>query len=273
MQHLCRVIGNGNELIYAWFEAMHTRVDLMLWDNIGADALLRAAGRIEKETRRIEQLGSRFLPESEVSRINQAAAGQSVKVSEELCALLARCMDYARQWNGLFDITATEGHAGLLCWQRIAIATPYVTRTDSRARIDLSGCLKGYALDRAVELAKQEGIHNGLLNFGNSSIGGLGNHPNGKGWPVADEDNPESIYVLHDECLTTSGNNTETRRHIVHPHSGKMVEGKRTAAVMTHSGMEGEVLSIVRFLSDTQPESHRFADKPAGNGTNNTNLI
>lgn len=249
MQHLCRSIG-GNELVYAWFEAMHTRVDLVLWDNIGTDALLHAAEKVEEETRRIERMGSRFLPESEVSLINSAAAGHPVRVSEELRSLLARCMDYAGQWDGLFDITAAEGTAGQPCWQRIDISPSGVTRKDSRVRIDLSGCLKGYALDRAVDMVRQAGIRNGLLNFGNSSVYGLGNHPNGEGWPVAGEDNVQDTHVLHDECLTTSGNNTGTRRHIVHPHSGKLVEGKRTASVVTRSGEEGEVLSIVKFLSE-----------------------
>lgn len=250
MQYLCRHIGEERNLVYAWFEAMHTRIDMMLWDTTETDELKCVAGKIENETRRIEQMGSRFLEGSEVDRINKTAGSCPVKVSDELCSLLSRCLEYARQWNGLFDITASEGTAHCPCWERLVINPPFVTRIDGSARIDLSGCLKGYALDCAVAMLKQAGIRNGLLSFGNSSVYGLGNHPNGSGWPVADENALERQHVLHDECLTTSGNNTQTRRHIVHPLTGKLVEGKRTASVITSTGEEGEVLSIVKFLSE-----------------------
>lgn len=250
MQQLFRHIDKNRELVYAWFEAMHTRIDLVLWNTEGADRLSRAAQGIETETRRIERMGSRFLPDSEVSRINDAAPGCPVCVSEELCALLARCLDYRQRWGGLFDVTACEGTLCRPEEQRLAVCAPYVTRKDETVRIDFSGCLKGYALDCAVSLLRSEGIVNGLLNFGNSSVFALGNHPKGEGWIVSEADNPDRRHVLRDECLTTSGNNAESRRHIVHPLSGRLVEGRRTASVITRSGEEGEVLSIVKFLSD-----------------------
>lgn len=259
MQQLFRQIDKDRELVYAWFEAMHTRIDLVLWDTGEADRLSCAVQAIEEETRRIERMGSRFLPYSEVSRINDAAPGCPVCVSDELCALLARCLDYRQRWGGLFDVTACEGVSCRLEEQRLSVCAPYVARADETVRIDLSGCLKGYALDRAVSLLRKQGIGNGLLSFGNSSVFALGNHPKGEGWMVAEADSPDRRHVLHDECLTTSGNNTESRRHIVHPLTGRMVEGRHTASVVTRSGEEGEVLSIVKFLSDSLSAS--FQDK------------
>ena len=155
MQQLFRHIDKDRELVYAWFEAMHTRIDLVLWNTEGADRLSRAAQGIETETRRIERMGSRFLPDSEVSRINDAAPGCPVCVSEELCALLTRCLDYRQRWGGLFDVTACEGTLCRPDEQRLAVCAPYVTRKDETVRIDFSGCLKGYALDSHWETIRK----------------------------------------------------------------------------------------------------------------------
>ena len=252
MQHLCRR-WNGRTLLYAWFEAMHTRIDLMLWDADGHDTLqrlLEAANRSEAETLRIEEMGSRFRPQSEVARINSAAEGCRIAVSGELCGILLRCKEYTRQTDGLFDVTAREGFAARPGDERFVVETPFVARTDSRVRIDLSGYLKGYALDRTVEILEQLGIGNALLNFGNSSIFGRGRHPHGEAWNVAYGDGTQGSYTLHDECLTTSGNNTDARCHIVHPLTGRPVRGKRKVSVVTRSGEEGEAWSIARFLAE-----------------------
>ena len=224
MQQLFRQIDKDRELVYAWFEAMHTRIDLVLWDTGEADRLSCAVQAIEEETRRIERMGSRFLPYSEVSRINDAAPGCPVCVSDELCALLARCLDYRQRWDGLFDVTACEGVSCRLEEQRLSVCAPYVARADETVRIDLSGCLKGYALDRAVSLLRKQGIGNGLLSLGNSSVFALGASETSRETPIS-----------------------------------RMVEGRHTASVVTRSGEEGEVLSIVKFLSDSLSAS--FQDK------------
>ena len=260
MQQLCRCLPRGETLFYGWFKAMHTRIDLMLWSDtdssgVSAGVLADAAGRVEAETLRIERMGSRFLPESEISRINRAEVGVAVQVSEELCALLARCLDYTRQTKGLFDITACANSPVCPGVERLRVSSPCVTRCDSGVRLDLSGCLKGYALDWAVSLLRADGVRNGLLNFGNSSVFGLGHHPCGTGWQVGYGDDASCSCLLQDECLTTSGNDTEARRHIVHPLTGRLVEGKRRVSVITRSGEEGEVWSIARFLSGEESVS------------------
>ena len=72
--------------------------------------------------------------------------------------------------------------------------------------------------------------------MGNSSVLALGNHPVGSGWKV-------NNILLHDECLTTSGNDSPERRHIVSPRNGKLVEGVQQIAVVTSNGAIGEILS------------------------------
>ena len=82
-----------------------------------------------------------------------------------------------------------------------------------------------------------------LINMGNSSVLALGNHPVGTGWKV-------NNILLHNECLTTSGNDSPERRHIVSPRDGKLVEGARQISVVTTNGAIGEILSTALFAAD-----------------------
>ena len=70
MEHISRKLNSGADLVYSWFEAMHTRIDLVMWSaSSDAGHLLETASAIEDEVRRIESVGSRFIPDSEVSRL------------------------------------------------------------------------------------------------------------------------------------------------------------------------------------------------------------
>lgn len=89
--------------------------------------------------------------------------------------------------------------------------------------------------------------------MGNSSILALGNHPVGSGWKIND-------ILLHNECLTTSGNDSPSRRHIVSPQNGKLVEGVKQIAVVTTNGSIGEILSTSLFAADSEQRKALLAE-------------
>lgn len=64
------------------------------------------------EIERLSQRWSRFLPASEISRINRDAARGRVLVDRELFAVLAECDRWRRLTDGAFDITAGSWRAG-----------------------------------------------------------------------------------------------------------------------------------------------------------------
>ncbi len=246
MDALCRDLADGGSLVYAWFEAMHTRIDLVLWDrSMEAERIKAICAEIETEVRRIEKLGSCFDPESELFEINSAPSGVSVSVSEEMSALLSRCIDYNESSGGCFDVTAVSGRK-TKTGDNLSLEGNSVIRRAEDAKINLSGFLKGYALDRAVGLLGKAGVSNALLNFGNSSIGALGNHPQGEGWMVATAMGER--FHLKDSCLTTSGNENEKRKHIINPLTGNVIEGKGMVSVITSTAEEGEVQSTTLFI-------------------------
>ena len=55
------------------------------------------------------------------------------------------------------------------------------------AIFDFGGYGKGYALQQALGMLKNAGITTALVNFGNSSVCGIGCHPSGDSWQVGVE--------------------------------------------------------------------------------------
>ena len=93
--------------------------------------------------------------------------------------------------------------------------------------------------------------------MGNSSVLALGNHPVGTGWKVSFDDRASTTknhktqsILLNNECLTTSGNNSDDRKHIISPSSGKPLEGVRQVTVVTDDGTTGEILSTSLFVAN-----------------------
>ena len=246
MNAICRDLADGGSLVYVWFEAMHTRIDLVLWDrSIATEGVKAACAEIETEVRRIEKLGNCFDAESELSAINFAPSGTPILISEEMSEILSKCIDYNQSTGGYFDVTAMSGRKTKSV-DNLSLNGQTVTRRQEDVKINLSGFLKGYALDKAVGILSKAGISNALLNFGNSSVYALGNHPQGEGWVV--ETAIGERFHLKNSCLTTSGNANEKRRHIIDPLTGNIVEGTGMVSVTTSTAEEGEVQSTVLFI-------------------------
>ncbi len=249
MDFIDRLLPDGNRMTYAWFEAMHTRMDIVLWDDMVSDSGLHSiCESIMEEAVRIELLASCFLPDSEVSGINSSPVGTQVRLSDEMFYILERCIDYNRSTEGMFDIAVSAGNNGIPLEEKIFLDkdTLSASRLSEDVRLNMSGFLKGYALDKAVCIIRNAGVENALVSFGNSSVYALGNHPGGKGWPVATAEGEE--YVLVNECLTTSGNSRDDRKHIINPLTGQYVEGRSMVSVLTSTAEEGEVMSTTAFL-------------------------
>lgn len=112
---------------------------------------------------------------------------------------------------------------------------------------------QGICLETIRGILNEALIENALINMGNSSILALGNHPVGSGWKIND-------ILLHNECLTTSGNDSPNRRHIVSPRNGKLVEGVKQIAVVTTDGSIGEILSTSLFAADSEQRKALLAE-------------
>lgn len=250
-EHIYKEISQGRGMLYAWFAAMHSRVDIALC-GANKEDLLFITGKIQEKINSLEKLANFFDPSSELVNLNDATAGSTTEVSEELLAMLYLSMRYNELTDGKFDICIKSSGYDSNVAKNVVINLENETLTKHRygIRFDLSGFLKGYALDEARAILNRYGVTDVLLSIGNSSILAIGNHPYGKGWKVSyPNDDMDNVEVeLYDECLTTSGNSDSNRRHIISPVNGEYVGGTGMVSVITRGGAEGEALSTAMFV-------------------------
>ena len=240
---------------------MHTRVDIILSSQYSEDKLLLVIATIQDILRQLEKTANYYDADSELAQINQTASLHPVKLSSSLYEMIYLCLEYHRKTLGCFDVTVHSEHYTRNTIQSVQLSAEDQTVFFQKkgTTINLSGFLKGYALERIRGILESYAIRNALINMGNSSILAIGNHPNGKGWKVdfdkrlhIGKDSENNALILFDECLTTSGNDSAERKHLISPHSGKLVEGCKQLAVVTTNGAIGEIFSTSLFVADEE---------------------
>jgi FAD:protein FMN transferase len=166
------------------FQAMASPCSLQL---VGDDdeAMSAAAEAAMGEVRRIEHKYSRYRTDSIVSRINQAAGGDTVEVDPETSSLLHFADQLWQQSEGLFDITSgvlrtawdfkratvpspeiLASALGRIGWSKVEMTASTFRLAQKGMEIDLGGFGKEYAADRAAAILKEHGVRQALVNLG-----------------------------------------------------------------------------------------------------------
>ena len=240
------------------------------------EAKLRAAvGDASREVRRLDRLLSNYIPASEWSQVNREASSRPVRISTELFQLLAACVEYSRESEGAFDITVGplmkvwgfykgsghlpqqgEVHEALerVGYRNILLdpKTNTVRFAKEGVEMDPGGIGKGYAVDKMVDILKQDGVRSALVSASGSSIYGLGAPPNEAGWKIKIRDPKDASksvaeVLLHDNSLSTSGSYekfffAEGRMysHIMDPRTGYPSEGMLAVSVVSPKTIDSE---------------------------------
>ncbi len=179
---------------------------------------------------RLERELSRFLPNSDISRINHLDAGERTRVTPSTleCLLIARHMFDLT--GGAFDVSIGTGLPSL----ELDADESAVTATRRGVQIDLGGIGKGYAVDLMAELLEEWGLHDALVHGGFSSVLALEPPPGHDGWPLtlSDPNAPARVLArlsVRQTALGASG--LRKRDHIVDPRSGQPVRDRVAAWV------------------------------------------
>lgn len=230
---------------------MHTRIDVALCHFAEQDAIM-LMDEIYNETIRIELMTDRFNYESKISLINRVAANEPCRVNDELFSIISDCLMYYDLSSGAFDITiqSLNNYKGGILDIILNSTNKTIFFKNTNVQIDVCGFIKGYMLDKTVKILIDKNCNNALINFGNSSIRAMGNHPNGNGWKVNIPESGRSI-TLFDQCLTSSGN-SDNHFHIIQPQTGEISKRTDTVSVLTQSAAAGEVLSTALYVCEPE---------------------
>ncbi len=277
-------------------DAMGTTYTVALY-GYGEDPMEAAVEAAFNEVRRLERMMSNYRPDSELTEVNRYAAERPVKVTPELFDLLSDCAEYSRQSEGAFDITVGplmkvwgfyKGTGHLAPKEDVARALKKVgyknvildreNRTVRFAQpgveLDPGGIGKGYAVDRMVDILKENGITSALVSAGGSSIYALGTpNNNGQGWEVKIRDPKDARKTIQDlhlknQSMSTSGSyekffEAEGRiySHIMDPRTGFPAQGMLSVSVITPRTLDSEAWTKPYFILGRQwAAKHKPAD-------------
>ena len=199
---------------------------------------------------RLEQDLSRFIANSDVSRINLLPEGEGTRVSAETM----ECLEIARRMHdltlGAFDVSVGSGLTGL----DLASDEFMVRSRTGGVRLDLGGIGKGYAVDRVAELLEEWGIPRALIHGGWSSVLAMGPPPDEDGWTLTlSAPPPQEPRVLvrisaRNKALSASG--TRKGDHILDPRTGQPVRGRAAwVSVGREEGVPGSPATLAEALS------------------------
>ncbi len=178
------------------------------------------------EISRIEQIFSNHINTSAVSKLNQ---DKQVTANPEFVSVITDSIHYSDISSGAFDITVEpvlsllsrtyseenrpptekemEEACGMVGYERIFVIGKTVM-IDDGMKITLGAIAKGYAVDKAMDVLKDEGINDALINAG-GDMKGIGESVDGP-WVVAlqnprDENDFVTLFYLEDKAVATSG--------------------------------------------------------------------
>ena len=241
---------------------------------------------IEAELASLEKLVSLYIPDSEISRINDAAGKSFVSVSDDTYAILSGSYAVCEETGGLFDITiaplsllwnVTGENPHVPSDADIAASqakvdyrkllfdddTKSVMLSEEGMSIDLGGVVKGYAAGKMREIAEEKGV-TGFLSVGGNMLV-VGKKPTGGDFLIGlrDPNGGESDYFatisIPGETMATTGayerwfeQDGVRYHHVLDPFTGyPSNKGLASVTVISTDGLLADCLSTAIFLEGT----------------------
>jgi thiamine biosynthesis lipoprotein len=234
-----------------------------------------------KEIRRLEDLLSTWMPESELSRVNEAAGRQPVRVSPDTLVVLRRSLEIGRLTDGGFNIAVGPAVEAWSVTERMRVpsegeleklrplADLSQIRVDEQAgtvflampgmRVDVGGIGKGFAADRAAAVMQAAGATGGVVALA-GDIKTFGELPDGKPF-VFGIQHPRkegallARVVLRDEAISTAGDYERfferdgvRYHHILDPRTLKPARGCQSVTVIASEGVMADGLDTGIFV-------------------------
>jgi len=240
-----------------------------------ADAVDKAFGAMA----RLDDVMSDYKPDSDLSRLNRSAHFRAETVSPDLYRIIEESLQYSRLSDGKFDISVAplaalwkaairggpspstadqERLHQCVGYQNIELLPPdRVEFRSSCLQIDLGAIGKGYALDRAVEVLRANGVSNALLGAGGSSIYAMGKPPGRESWTLRLRDPSKKLnpqVMLSDNSVSTSEQTPSSALlknsagHIVDPETGVPLHTGLAVSAVAKTATASDALSTTMLL-------------------------
>jgi len=262
---------------------MGSELRLKIWtsDEKAADSAFNAIGT---EFDRLEGLMSTWKDGSEIQSLNKAAGKHPVPISLDIRNVLLASRQISEWTGGKFDVTwgAMSGlwkfdyqnkdgtipdpheiarRRKLINYQDLEIdektGTAFLRREGMIA--NLGGIGKGYAIDRAVDILRQRGFKDFMVQFGGDmyAAGKTGDRPWRLGIqdPRGTDDQIFATLELSDRTFSTSGDyerffikDGKRYHHIIDPDTGSPADASRSVTIVARTATMADGLSTGVFI-------------------------
>ena len=256
-------------------EAMATVFEIYITDDDetyarqGAQAAFAEVDRLELEM-------SRFISNSDISRLNDAVPGEIVDFGMDVFECLSRARDMYDKTSGAFDISVGALYS---CWlnddrtlrqpsdEELARACELtgldhlkLSDEDFSAEVltegvqfDLGGIGKGYAAEKMAEILREWSLGQALVLAGASSVLSVSVPEGMTGWPIKLRHPGNREDVLARFELTEgaiSGSGKQKGQHIIDARSveGVPVKGRLAAWAMAPDAVAADALSTAFMM-------------------------
>jgi len=246
-----------------------TKVEVSIYGESEARAAELSA-RVLKEFDRLHHKFHAWQPSALTALNDSIARGESYQGDAEMVDMLKAAASLAARSDNLFN--PAIGHLIRLWGFQSSEITPHgpsaaevkrwvdanprmsdlhfdgtrISSSNRAVMLDLGGYAKGYALDRAAQILRAEGVKAALINVGGNmlAIGQPGDRP----WKVGIQDprgeGAIATVELHDnEAIGTSGDyqryftqNGKRRAHIIDPRTGESVDLMASVTIIVSGG-------------------------------------
>ena len=268
-------------------KAMGTHLVIAAYTNDALDepTLRGKLARALDEIRRLEGLMTTWRDDSEISRINAAAGKSAVPVSAETLAVIEKSVWMSERSEGVFDITfeamhglwkfdqdleekipprpAVEAARKLIDFRKIRIDHEGRTVKLDRAgmRMSLGGIAKGYAVDAAARVLREEGLTAFFVQAG-GDLFVQGRKPDGSAFRVGvrdprgkDSGDYFALLEVVDHAFSTAGDyergfikDGKRYHHIIDPRTGFPATASRSVTIWAKDAFTADAIDDAVFI-------------------------
>lgn len=237
-----------------------------------------------QEAKRIEQLISEWKPNSDISKINQAAGKKNITVSQEVYELLERSLAVSTLTQGAFDLTflpyydywkfddtqrfpfdttAIQKLSKLVDFQKVKLLDENQVFLPEGMKLGVGGIGQGYAVDCIKKMLLKRGVQNFVINS-SGDVYAHGQRADGSPWKVGiasplDKNTIVKWLPVSNFAVVTSGTSEKNFEyqgkvygHIVNPKTGFLVEGLQSVTVMSEFTEVADALATSILILGTE---------------------
>lgn len=250
---------------------MGTTYHIKYWGD-GKESPPRVKREVDLLLGEFDRQMSTYRDDSELSRFNEAAAGEWFAVSRDTARVVEESLRYHRQTEGTLDVTvppllrlwnfggkankdaapAPPSQEEIAQAQRLVgselvqvrLDPPALKKERDEVEVDLSSIAPGYAVDLIVERLAALGFANAMVEIG-GEVRAAGSRPDGTPWRIgvervdANDGTLARVVPLDNLSLSTAGDYRNYRAadgrrftHIIDPRSGEALPYRGAAVTV-----------------------------------------